>query len=228
MIRRDYILRMIEEFTQTLARLKSLKKDLRWDDAERLLEKEFQEFIGTLGPGVTEMSETELLARLVKGAPTQAVRERTLMLATLLREAGDVAVAQGAAEQGRRYYLKGLELVLDVGRGDEAFEWPAFVPAVDLLVMSLGDEGIPIPTRARLMQHFELSGDYAKAEDALFAMLEQDPLNPSLLDFGAAFYRRLLDRDDAALANGNLPREEVEAGLAELRAKQADLVKARC
>ena len=44
MIRRDYILRMIEEFIQVLSRINALKKGLKWDEAERLLEKEFQEF----------------------------------------------------------------------------------------------------------------------------------------------------------------------------------------
>jgi hypothetical protein len=150
------------------------------------------------------------------------------MLATLLREAGEVAEAQGKAEQGGRYYLKGLDIVLDVGGTEEPFEWPAFVPAVEMFVASLGEREIPLATRARLMRHYEFSGDFAKAEDTLFAMLEQDPLNTSILDFGVAFYRRMLEHSDAALANGNLPRTEIEAGLAELQAKQASAAKTTC
>jgi hypothetical protein len=45
------------------------------------------------------------------------------------------------------------------------------------------------------------------------------PPSPDLLDLGASFYQRLLDLSDDALMAGNLPRAEVEAGLAEFRAQ---------
>ena len=66
------------------------------------------------------------------------------------------------------------------------------------------------------MQYYEYLGEFGRAEDALFAMLEQEPANPALIDFGLAFYERLRRQTDASLEAGNLPRAEVEAGLAEL------------
>jgi len=74
-----------------------------------------------------------------------------------------------------------------------------------------------------LMQHYERTGEFAKAEDALFAMLEAEPKNPRLIKFGIAFYRRLELQNDASLETGNLPRAEVEAGLADLRTREADI-----
>jgi hypothetical protein len=71
-------------------------------------------------------------------------------------------------------------------------------------------------TQASLMQHYERNGEFAKAEDALCAMLEAEPGNDLILEFGTMFYRRLLVQSDAALARGNLPRAEVEEGLKEL------------
>ena len=73
-----------------------------------------------------------------------------------------------------------------------------------------------------LMQHYERLGDFAKAEDALFAMLELQPQNQRALDFGFAFYERLRGQSDAALAAGNLPRTELEAGLGELSRRKSD------
>ena len=71
-----------------------------------------------------------------------------------------------------------------------------------------------------LMRHYERIGEFARAEDALFAWWTAEPANVELLDFGAAFYQRLLGLKDDTLAAGNLPRAEVQAGLAELdRAK---------
>ena len=46
MIRRDYILRMIEEFLQLLARLKSLKQEHRWEEAAGTLDEQFHRLVG--------------------------------------------------------------------------------------------------------------------------------------------------------------------------------------
>jgi len=68
-----------------------------------------------------------------------------------------------------------------------------------------------------LMEHYERTGQFGKAEDALFAILDGDVDNDLALTFGLSFYERLLGKSDAQLADGNLPRAEVEASLQELR-----------
>ena len=67
MIRRDYILRMIEEFVQALARISALKKDRLWQEAAGVVDEEFQRLIGTGAQAVARLTETELLARLIRG-----------------------------------------------------------------------------------------------------------------------------------------------------------------
>ena len=220
MIRRDYILRMIEEFFQALSRIKSLKGAQQWREANAGIDGEFQRLMGMDAQAVAQLSETELLAHIVRGEPTLAVREKTLILATLLKEAGDVLTEQGREDEGRTSYLKGLHLLLDtLGRG-EVFESPQFVPKVQEFVMALGESVLPLETQARLMQHYELTGEFARAEDALFAMLDAEPENAPLLELGISFYRRLESQGDARLADGNLPRAEVEAGLVDLKARK--------
>jgi hypothetical protein len=86
-------------------------------------------------------------------------------------------------------------------------------------------EGAPLPleTQARLMQHYERTGQYAKAEDQLFAMLEVAPAHPGLKELGIGFYKRLQGKSDRELSDGGLPREEVDAGLVELsRARKSN------
>jgi hypothetical protein len=68
-----------------------------------------------------------------------------------------------------------------------------------------------------LMEHYEQTGQFGKAEDALFAILDGDVDHEVALNFGISFYERLLGKSDAQLADGNLPRNEVEASLQELR-----------
>jgi hypothetical protein len=218
MIRRDYILRLIEEFAEALARIRALKKDKQLHEAFSLTESEFKRITGLNSESLLKLSETELLARLIQSEPLHAVREKMYFLTTLLKETGDIAAAEGRAGESRACYLKGLHLLLDsLARGD-AFEQPEFVPKVELFVGELDE--LPAHTNVLLMEHYERIGQFGKAEDSLFAILEADPKNVAVLEFGISFYQRLLGQSDMRLAEGNLPREEVEAGLAELRGRK--------
>jgi hypothetical protein len=221
MIRRDYILRMIEEFMQALARLDALKKEQRWQEAGQTVDEQVQRLIGAGSESLEQLSETELLAQLIASGPTQSVRDKTLMLTTLLKEAGDLAIAQNRTEAGQSCYLKGLHLLLEILGQGEVSEMPAFVPQVELFAAALRDSALPLHTLARLMAHYERTGQFDKAENALFAMLDSEPGDPRIVDFGFAFYQRLQAQTDAALAGGSLPRAELEAGLAELKRRRA-------
>src|SRR5438874_1590666 len=170
MIRRDYILRMIQEFMEALSRIRALKKGQRWQEASGTLDEEFQGLIGAGPEAVARLTETELLARLIQGDSTQTVRDKTLMLTSLLKEAGDIAIGQERLEQSRSCYLKALHLLLETLARGEVFEWPAFVPKVEEFVAALQAAPLPPQTEALLMQHYERVGEFAKAEDALWAM----------------------------------------------------------
>ena len=216
MIRRDYILRMIEEFVAALTRISSLKQGQQWNEAARNIEAEFKRLIGD-GSQVERLSETELLARLMQDGPTHLLRDRTLMLVTLLKEAGDVAGAENRLQAGRQCYLKALYLLLDTLARGEVFECPEFVPKIEMLVTVLQPTPLPGRTQALLMHHYERTGEFGKAEDALFALLDAGPDDDETIRFGVAFYQRLLAQSDAALSAANLPRTEAEEGLKELQ-----------
>lgn len=221
MIRRDYIMRMIEEFAQALARIRSLKNEQDLQEARLLTEEEFKRITGLDSESLLRLSETELLAKLIQSDSMHAVRDKMLILTTLLRETGDIAVAQERIEDGRVFYLKGLHLLLDSLARGEADELPEFVPKVDEFVAALEDTELPVATRVLLMEHYERTGQFAKAEDALFAILDAEPESSPAVDFGISFYQRLQRQSDVRLAEGNLPRPEVDAGLKELCGRKA-------
>lgn len=225
MIRRDYILRMIEEFMQVLARINSLKREQLWQEADSVIDDEFQRLVGCGAQALMQLSDTELLAKIIQGAPTQVLHQKAQLLTTLFKEAGDVATAQDRIEEGRSCYLKGINLLLETLAHSDPADFPDFVPKVEAFVIALSDASLPLSTQARLMQHHEQVGAFGKAEDVLFAMLESEPNEPGLLDFGIAFYRRLAGKSDSSLNDGNLPRAEVESGLAELERRNASVVR---
>lgn len=219
MIRRDYIIRMIEEFAEALARIRALRGKGQHGEALTLTEVEFKRITGIDSGALLKLSETELLARLIESEPLHAVREKLFFLTTLLKEAGDIAAVEDRVGESRACYLKGLHLLLNSLARSDAYEQPEFVPKVELFVNALDD--MPMQTQAMLMEHYERTGQFAKAEDALFAILDEDVSNEYALSFGILFYERLLGHSDTQLEEGNLPRAEVEAGLQELRGKRA-------
>jgi hypothetical protein len=220
MIRRDYLLRMIEECIRALARIHLHKQDQRWNEAAEELDAEFKKLVGDGAQAVARLPETELLARLMQDGPTHALRDRTLILTTLLKEAGDVAAAEDRTGASRECYLKALHLLLDTLARGEVFECPEFVPKVELLGEALAASPLPLRTHARLMQHYERTGEFAKAEDALYAMLDAEPDNDAIVEFGIAFYQRLLTHSDTALNEASLPRAEVEDGIKGLQRRR--------
>jgi hypothetical protein len=221
MIRRDYILRMIQEFCEILNRINSLKQAEQWRLAGETLDQQFDRLLGVKAQEAGKLTESELLARLIQNEPTWTVRDKTLMLATLLKEAGDLAVAEDRQADGCRQYLQGLHLLLSVSVRGEGSDWPEFVPGVEVFVIALGDSPLPAQTRALLMQHYEQTGEFAKAEDALFELIEMEPGHLDSINFGIAFYERVREQSDAKLDAGKLPRTELEAGLADLRGRKA-------
>jgi hypothetical protein len=216
MLRRDYILRMIEEWGAMLRRTRKQIDAGDHPGAGEELDKAFLELVGTGAEAVSRLSETELLARLTMEGPTHVVREKALILVALLQQAGEVHAAAGREPQGQECWTKALDLLLTLQLQDADFELPEFVPKIDLLRDQLSGVALPLQTLAALWRHYERIGAYGRAEDALAELLEAEPANPELIVEAKAFYQRLLRQSDSTLEAGNLPRSEVEAGLAGL------------
>lgn len=221
MIRRDYILRMIEELRRMLEVVMTLKAERRWAQVTGTLDEQFQRLVGAPGAHAVRLSDTELLARLLQGEASAFVREKTLFLVALCKEAGEAAAAQGREEESQAFLVKGLHLLLASSQESEPLDSPDFVPRLDAFVTMLPLGSMPPHTLLLLMHHYERIGAFGKAEDSLYTLLETRTGELGLLDWGIAFYERLRRKGEAELAAGNLPVEEVEAGLAELRQRRA-------
>jgi len=215
-IRRDYIVRMIEEMGRALAQIRALRQGGRAEAARQMVDAECAKLAAMGVRGIVGLSETELLARVSEGQYAQTVHLRTLGVVSLLREAAEIASGEDRTEEAREIYLKALHLLLGVLSQEDPAEFPEFVPGVEAMVTALQDEPLPVQTLAMLMRHYEATGQFAKAEDALYSILDGTGADPEVIGFGRAFYERLLRRSDASLAAGNLPRGEAEEGLNEL------------
>lgn len=219
MIRRDYLLRQLEQFAAMLARIAGLAKGEQWQEASAVTGGELQRLTGVEPRALLGLSGSALLARLIEGEPSFAVEAKIIMLVTLMKTEGDLSAGQNRLDEAREFYLKGLHFLLETFPQVAVTERPDFIPTVETFLIALGDGPLPTMTNAMLMRHYEWVGEFGKAEDVLFDMLEAEPNQPELIELGRQFYQRLLGLSNADLAVGNLPREEVQAGLAELEGR---------
>jgi hypothetical protein len=219
MIRRDFIVRMIEEMGRALAQIRALRKGGRADAAWQMVDAECEKLAAMGVTGILRISDTELLARVSEGQFAQTMHLRTLAVVSLLREAAEIASGQDRTKEAREIYLKALHLLLGVLSQDDPAGFPEFVPGVEVIVTALQDQPLPVETQAMLMRHYEGTGQFAKAEDALYSILDAAGAEPEVIPFGRAFYERILRRSDSSLAEGNLPRSEAEQGLKEFNTR---------
>lgn len=220
MFRRDFLLGQIEQFVAVLMKLAGLTRAGQWDEASAIAKAQFQALAGDDVSKLLQMSDTDLIARLVEADAGYEMRQKIFMAAALFKENGDIFKGQGKLDDGRACYLTGLRLLLETVANDPTTLCPGFAPSIEVFLIALNDSPLDFKTNAMLMRHYERVRDFAKAEDALFNMLDAEPANIELLDFGIGFYQRLLRLDDETLELGNLPRAEVNAGLAELKQRQ--------
>jgi hypothetical protein len=205
---------MIEEFAEVLRRIDEKIDGVQPAQADELLDKAFLDLTGQGAEAVSRLSEDELMARLTMEGPTHTIRIKAAMLVALLQQAGEAHATADRDAEAEECWLKALNLLLILQMQDIDFELPEFVPTIDLLRSQLGE--LPLRTNAALWRHYERIGMYAKSEDALFALLAAEPDNDVLKTEARAFYQRLLRQSDSALESGNLPRAEVEEGLAKI------------
>lgn len=222
MVRRDYILRMIEQLGvvwTVIVRAAGLRAGGQYQEAGLLLEQALRQQFGFGGEMLERLSADELIAlvRLGRSASVDkaVIAERLLLLGAMLREQAELHAAQGRPDEAAASALKALRVdltvLVDEGRADERAS-----AAIAPLLGRLAHYEIPAALRDQLWRFYERRGDFATAENWLFDLLEDEP---ALLPAGIAFYERLSALPDEALRQGSLPRDEVAAALAELRAR---------
>lgn len=214
MIRNDYLMRLIEQFTQALAIALGFKRAKDYPRALSVIQNTLQQIFGVDAKFIDTIPEEDLLVLLrVNGIIDP---DRAVMIAVLEKVTGEIYEAQGQEEGAYYAYLKSLALYLEVLLSDGDTVLKDHIPEIDSLLAKFTDFDLSYPTKFRLCLYYEKTGKYAKAEDVLYELLEDEESGPDMVREGIEFYRRLLAKSDLELTAGQLPREEVLEGLAKL------------
>ena len=213
MIRKDYFLRLVEQAARGIANALMSVEARDYAEAHEAVGESLRQLLG-LGLGAVANLSDEQLLGILQLHHAQDWRERSLMVATLLKTEGDVCGQEGRERAQFNHYLKSLHLLLAASETADALPEP--VPSVADLMALLQEYVLPSHSYEALLAYYERTNQLAAGEDMLFAWLEEDGGGETAVAAGIAFFQRLEAKSDAELEAGNLPRAEVEAGLQEL------------
>jgi tetratricopeptide (TPR) repeat protein len=215
MYQRDYLMRQIEQAGRALGAI--IKTALGGDPnrALAMFDQAYQPLLGISSRVVSTLTDEQLVSLLTSGSSPDLRRVASVL--QVVKAEGDVHDLRGDAHAAAARYRRALSLAAYLAsRSDGQLDDKL---AADL-VERVGGLALSSEQRLALARVLEARGRYADAEDALFEVIEAEPDDPGPIDAGILFYQRLLARDDSELEAGDLPRDEVKDGLAELLRRQ--------
>ena len=215
MYQRDYLMRQIEQAGRALGVI--IKTALGGDPnrALAMFDQAYQPLLGISSRVVSTLTDEQLVSLLTSGSSPDLRRVASVL--QVVKTEGDVHDLRGDAHAAAARYRRALSLAAYLAsRSDGQLDDKLAAE----LVERVGGLALSSEQRLALARVLEARGRYADAEDALFEVIEAEPDDLGPIDAGILFYQRLLARDDGDLEAGDLPRDEVKDGLAELLRRQ--------
>jgi hypothetical protein len=213
MIRSDYIMRMIEQLSQVLVQIIFHKRNEEYDQAVVQINRALKSLVGLEPETIHSLSAEEIIQLLKLGDRFES--EKCLVVAKLIKEDAEVMQLSNPGDQSiDRSYEKSLYLYLEALLAIPDFEEESYLKDISELIGKLQDYPVTQTLKFKLFRYYEWCGQYARAENLLFELVESD--YPEIRPAGIKFYQRLRHQSDADLILGGLPRSEVEEGLREI------------
>jgi tetratricopeptide (TPR) repeat protein len=211
MINRDYILRMIEQLSRFLQRALMLKEAREFHESVGEIKKAGKMFLGLNPEAMEGLSDRDLVRLWSVGNDLDA--EKCALAAQIFRAEGEIYEDQGNEEKAVGSYVKSLSLLVETIVFLREKIPTELIASVDFLAQRIDVATLPSGLKQKLFRAYVTVGRFAKAEDLLFEIIDEDT---SFVDEGKKFYEQLRMRKDDELERGNLPRQEVEEGMKEL------------
>ena len=210
MIRRDFLVRAVQEFVQTLARAVQLRQRLLYREGREEIERVFLKLWGIDSSQLLESSLTQLIA-LCEGNK-ESLGDELVALANLFAEQGNLYSLENRTVETERSRALALGLYLE--SLPKRFVSLEVVTRIEKLIGQVDASALAPDVLRRLFSYLETRGLLARAENVLFDWVASK--SPEAYTEGLAFYDRLALLEDKVLDRGELPRSEVEEGRKEL------------
>lgn len=214
MITRDYFMRMIHQLAQVIAKVLKLNEVKQYTEALEEIQLSSKQLLGMDLRLITSLSDTEFIRFFSLGERFEV--EKCVVTAKLLRLIGEVR--EGQADDIGKYhsYTTSLSLLLELLFRESETLPKEYFDEIDVLINKLSSYDLSSDLLRKLFRFYGIVRRYDAAENILFDLVESDS---GFCAEGVKFFERLRTKSDKELEEGNLPRNEVEAGIAELLRK---------
>lgn len=216
MLQRDYFMRMTELLVKALTKILLLKEEKKYDEAQKEIEHEGKTIIG-IDIKMIDMLNMHDIMMLMRSTEDSA--GRFVITAELLSQYADIYDIKSSPAKAAECRQKSLRLFSEAILTKQLPEPSVYFTRLNEMLETLEENGIePYPEiKERLISCYEISGEYAKAEDLIFELIEEG--YPGIEESALSFYRKLLLKQDEELIKGNLSREEVIQSMEEISSK---------
>lgn len=209
MLQRDYLLRMTEMLASVLAKVLFNRENKNYEEAEKEIETAAKTIVG-LDLRIINILKPDDIIRLMK--TTDLYAGRCLVSAELLKEYADVHELNG--KESASIMLKSLLLYIEALLSKDLPEPEKYFAKVNELIAKIPENLVSDELNSRIIDYYEFSGQYSKAEDLIFDLIENK--SKDIIERSISFYKKLQHRTDEELVSGNLSREEVNDALEEI------------
>jgi len=209
MYRRDYLMRLIQQFSEEMVKIMFHRRNQQFAEAMELLLQAMQRLLGLNSKLVQALAVKDIIALLTLQGRLDA--GKGVLLADMLKAEGELLTDSGDERGGHASGLKALELLLEMRWMEETEEMRAEVDSrIHSLLDGLQHQRKPKRVLALLLGFYEEEGRLAKAEDTLFFMLDEEPGNASIIEQGLELYERWRNLPQEQVEHGGLTAEELE------------------
>ena len=148
--RRDYLLRIIDEITQMVARIIFKRSGGSDQEALEITVQGFERLFNLDRNQVFQFTPEQQFAMLTMDEPPDVARDKVLLYAALSYEAGQTYAKMGNVRMARATYANALRFALKSRQFVTEASVPDWAPSVDKLVSLVGPENMDAETAALL------------------------------------------------------------------------------
>lgn len=205
MIKDDFTTKMSDKFTSLIKELKDVSA--LHSDKLSLIDTSFKKFVGLSSSIVNSMCNSDILELMKRNDKLDG--NYCLITAALLFEEALVFEGENKVNEAYLKYEKAFFLIYNMKALSIECEIAGYESFMENIASSMENFHLPLEAKNNLIHYYELNSQYSKAEDNLYDLLEEADNKSLVKEKLKTFYAKLLEKDDAKLAAGNLPREEI-------------------
>ncbi len=211
MLRKDYLLGMMEELTSAVASVLGLRRENKHVEAlkqlDDLLNKQFR-----LRSDLLRRLPPEQIIEFFRMGPGMEADELQ-QVARILEEEAAIYLETSKIDEGIRILMKSLHLYLYSDLNGATRDLQVLPERIACIVKLVHEYELPPETSKLLAVHYEHENRLDKAADVWFGLAWEQP---ELRLEAETFYSQLLDKTNAELERGGISRQEIIEGLSEI------------